>query len=165
MKMLSIFLALILQPIFCHSESKPDPLNALVAKVLDDGEVEIIKPAMAAKLGLGSDQVIARSIGISHTKAPDGQDHGFLVVVHSKPNGEPVPQAIEIRAIAAMKKDGDQLLVDGYIFKADLSGHLEMAFHNSGPKGHLQSEEMPVDKRKTKKLFQKEMDLFLAEIK
>jgi len=119
---------------------------------------------MAEKLGFRGEHLISKTIQITPQKSGDGRAHYVSVIVHQTKDGREVPDALEMGS-GLTKKDGDKLVVDALVFSADLKGVVQKAFHNSGLAHHLQSEELPTDSRKTRRLFQKELKFFFAKVK
>lgn len=163
MKNIPIVCLLLAASTLCRAAATPDPVSALINRVVENGDAEMLKGPMNGKLGFPPNSV-AISETIPHKTASDGQDHTLFVVVRNKNGGRPEPVALKF-AVASGSVGKEGTSVDGYIFKADLKGNLELAFHNSGIAGHLKTEELAIDKWKVRRIFKKELELFLAQKK
>ncbi|MBI4422205.1 MAG: hypothetical protein HY554_00665 [Elusimicrobia bacterium] len=145
-------------------EKKPKSrtVKQLVELAVERGEDADIPADMAELLGFGAVDTATKRLRYEPDSTPDGKEHAFGVVLGKNDSGRPVPKALRISVVEG-KASGDEVFMDGYMFRASLAGALEKAFHNSGKSGEVESKEVAITDPGVKARFRAEMNFHLRE--
>lgn len=132
----------------------------MISLAFKDGRDAAIPPEMCEKLGLGHESRPTRKIRYKADVASDHLDHAFEVLVTSPERSTQKPLGIVLTSVA-VREEGFTHVLDGYLFRATLSGELLRAYHNYGRSGGVTAEEVPLANARPR--FRRELNFYLKE--
>jgi len=148
------------QPITTQTKTAPKTLPELIELAMKEGQDSILPANMAEKLGYAHVDTLRKRLRYRQTITPDKEEHTFSVVIEKHADGTITPIDLNLSV-------GKGKLVHGIIdadlmyYRASLQGTLQKAYHNKGKEGDVESTEVSIISKKTKKQFAQELSFYL----